>query len=84
MGRASRRDDVREALVSLSVEGAARLGSINGLFRSWQSPQAVAERAGVSVTTARRHLDGLVGYRGFARHRFAGGIYGYRYTEINL
>ena len=75
----SARGQVREALQALSREGTERLGRAAGLFSSWVSATAVAERAGVSVTTARRYLDELAGCRGYARHRFKWGGHGYRH-----
>ena len=69
---------VRQALQDLCNE-APSPGQI--LFRVNFSAQAVAERAGCSVTTARKYLDQLSWCRGYSRHRFPGGAYGYRFTQ---
>ena len=78
----SKRNDVKEALIAMCKEQSDKdqAAGIRGLFFHNFSAQAVAERAGCSEGTARRHLDNLSMYRGFSRRRIAG-TYGYRYSE---
>lgn len=78
----SKRNDVKEALVAMCQEQSEKdqAAGIRGLFLHHFSAQAVAERAGCSEATARRHLDNLAMYRGFSRRRI-GGTSGYRYSE---
>jgi len=75
---------VGEALRSLCSE-APSPGEI--LFRCHFSAERVAERAGVSTTTARKHLDRLCG-RGFVFSTLGyswcpiNGAIGYRYSTF--
>jgi response regulator of citrate/malate metabolism len=71
-------DKVRKALQDLCNE-APSPGQI--LFNVRFTAKTVAERAGCSVSTARKYLDGLSMCRGYSRHRFPGGTYGYRYDK---
>lgn len=71
----SARDLVRIALEELTTDG---LDPGVHFFVEYFSASAVARRAGVSVATARRHLDDLCQCRGYTRRRI-GTTYGYRH-----
>ena len=69
-------DKVADALTVLSdTEGSA------GPFRIWFTAKRVAMEAGVSESTARRHLEDLSTYRGFERRKIRGSI-GYHFSMI--
>lgn len=72
---------VRNALVDMCSEQVRkdRERGIAGLFHHNFSAKAVAERAGCSEGTARKHLDTLARCRDYCRVRFPGGAFGYRY-----
>lgn len=52
------------------------------LFRSWYTAGDIAKKVGCSDTTARKYLEALSDCRGFAKRRFGGNSYGYRYSEL--
>lgn len=51
------------------------------LFVIWYTPLEIADKTGLSIDTARRQLNSLCQYapRKYARRRFGGNRYGYRY-----
>jgi predicted ArsR family transcriptional regulator len=53
----------------------------DGLFRHWFTAKRVAKEAGVSIATARKHLDDLSICAGFERKQFPGAGFGYRHRE---
>ena len=71
---------VRKALHDLGDEARQKdaAAGIAGLFGHSFTAQAVAERAGVSVSTARKWLDDLCKYRGYQKRNFKGAK-GYSY-----
>lgn len=72
------RDRVTKALKDLCAERPSP-GEI--LFRIHFTAEQVAQRAGVSTTTARKYLNRVCGfYLGCQRQRI-NGTYGYRYDE---
>lgn len=77
MRKKSMYDEVRAALKKLCKE-SPNPGDI--LFTIYFSAERVAEEAGCSQTTARKHLERCIGYRGYRRSRIHG-VYGYRFDE---
>lgn len=76
----SQRARVREALHALCAEARQKDSAVGilGLFGHSFTAQAVAERAGVSVSTARKWLDDLCRWRGYQVRNFKGAK-GYSY-----
>ena len=70
----------RQALQDLCAE-AAKPGEI--LFRISFTAAQVAQKAGVSESTARKWLNGLARCRDYSSRRFPGGTIGYRYDGCN-
>lgn len=68
---------VRQALHDLRDANA----DVPKLFSVWHTAKRVAEKAGCSESTARKYCEQLARCRGYARHRFVGGTYGYRKLE---
>jgi len=62
-----------------AVEDLSAAVKPGGFFSHWHSAGAIAKKAGVSVSTARKHLKNINHFRGYAIHRFPGGALGYKY-----